>query len=113
MESLQPRITLGAHRALPAPLVDARYGFHEAGREEALFVTPGAGTLSRSGKAGTQPMDWRAGETRELTVDEFDQRLARYRLQSDADDRQAMVASRTTSPSMTASKPGTTKLFGT
>ena len=38
-------------------------------------------------------MDWRGGEVRELALDEFDQRFARYRLQVDAPTRQAMIAS--------------------
>lgn len=38
-------------------------------------------------------MDWREGEIRELALDEFDQRFARYRLQVDAPTRQAMVTS--------------------
>lgn len=38
-------------------------------------------------------MDWREGEVRELALDEFDQRFARYRLQGDSAARQAMIAS--------------------
>lgn len=38
-------------------------------------------------------MDWREGEVRELGLDEFDQRFARYRLQVDESTRQAMIAS--------------------
>jgi len=38
-------------------------------------------------------MDWREGEVRELALDEFDQRFARYRLQGDSAARQAMLAS--------------------
>ena len=38
-------------------------------------------------------MDWREGEVRELALDEFDQRFARYRLQGDRAARQAMITS--------------------
>lgn len=38
-------------------------------------------------------MDWHEGEVRELALDEFDQRFARYRLQVDDVTRQAMIAS--------------------
>lgn len=38
-------------------------------------------------------MDWREGEVRELGLDEFDQRFARYRLQVDESTRQATIAS--------------------
>jgi len=38
-------------------------------------------------------MDWRAGEVRELALDEFDQRFACYRLQVDPTARQEMVQS--------------------
>jgi len=38
-------------------------------------------------------MDWREGEIRELALDAFDQRFARYRLQADETTRQAMIAS--------------------
>lgn len=38
-------------------------------------------------------MDWRRGEVRELTLDEFDQRFGRYRLHVDGPTRQAMIAS--------------------
>ena len=38
-------------------------------------------------------MDWPEGEVRELALDEFDQRFARYRLQVDESTRQAMIAS--------------------
>ena len=38
-------------------------------------------------------MEWREGEVRELALDEFDHRFARYRLQVDGPTRQAMIAS--------------------
>lgn len=38
-------------------------------------------------------VDWRVGQTRELPLDEFDQRLARYRLQPAAEQRAALTQS--------------------
>ena len=38
-------------------------------------------------------MDWGEGQVRELGLEEFDQRFARYRLQVDESTRQAMIAS--------------------
>jgi len=60
-----------------------KYGFQKQEREEAYFSN---GQGDRQGAE----MDWPASEVRSLTLDAFDERFSRYRLQSEPETRTAM-----------------------